>query len=111
MKEEITYEDFEKLDIRVAEVLVAEAIEESEKLIRLEIDLGAEFGKRQIVAGLKQTHAAEELVGKRIIVLVNLRPRKIMGLLSQGMLLAAESPDGPVLLVLEGDTLPGSTIR
>ncbi len=107
----ISYEDFLEMDIRVAEILVAEAVEESEKLIRLEIDLGADLGHRQILAGLKATHDPKDLVGRHIIVLANLEPRTMMGMESQGMLLAAEGDDGPVLLAPDGDVEAGSIIK
>ena len=119
MKEEITYDDFAKLDIRIAEVLAAEVVEESDKLLKLRISLGGDpsagsgeaSGERQILAGLKNSHDAASLVGKKIVVLANLAPRKMMGLESQGMLLAAGTlEDGPVLLVPDGETKPGSVI-
>ena len=99
-----------KLDLRVGIVLEAELIEESNKLIRISVDLGEEIGRRQILAGLKETHDAETLVGMRIIVLVNLEPRKMMGFESAGMLLAAGSDAGPVLLVPNSDAPLGAPI-
>jgi len=118
MKEEIKYEDFAKLDIRVGTVSSAEAVEESNKLIKLEVDLGedpsAGSGQaritRQLLAGLKETHDASALVGKKIIVLVNLEPRKMMGIESQGMLLAAATDEGPVLLVPDSDAPAGASV-
>jgi methionyl-tRNA synthetase len=102
-------DDFGKLDLRVAEVLVAERVPKSDKLLRLEVDLGP-LGKRQILAGIGKQYAPEDLVGKRIAVLANLPPRKMMGLESQGMVLAAG--DGTVLSVLtpHKDVPIGSTI-
>lgn len=110
MKEEISYDDFLKLDIRIAEVVTAEAVEESDKLLKLRISLGDEIGERQILAGLKNSHEATSLVGKKIVVLANLAPRTMMGMESQGMLLAADSDGGPVLLVPDGEAKPGSVI-
>ena len=109
MKEEITYDDFAKLDIRVAEIKVAEPVKGSEKLVRLELDLG-ELGERQILAGVAKAYSAESLVGKRIVIVANLAPREMMGIESQGMLLAANGADGPILLS-SGDALPGATIQ
>ena len=108
-KAAVTIDDFVKIDLRVAEVLLAERVPKSDKLLRLELDLGA-LGKRQILAGIGKQYAPEQLVGKRIAVLANLPPRKMMGLESQGMVLAAG--DGSVLSVLEpsADIPVGSTI-
>jgi methionyl-tRNA synthetase len=102
-------DDFGKLDLRVAEVLLAERVPKSDKLLRLEVDLGP-LGKRQILAGIGKQYAPEDLIGKRIAVLANLPPRKMMGLESQGMVLAAG--DGSVLSVLtpHKDVPVGSTI-
>jgi methionyl-tRNA synthetase len=108
-KADIGIDDFSKLDLRVAEVLLAERVPKSDKLLRLEVDLGP-LGKRQILAGIGKQYAPEELVGKRIAVLANLPPRKMMGLESQGMVLAAG--DGTLLSVLspQKDVPVGSTI-
>jgi len=87
----ITYEEFSKLDLRVATVLKAERVEGAKKLIRLQIDIGTE--QRQIVAGVAETYAPEDLVGKKFIVIANLKPAVIRGVESQGMLLAAVVDD------------------
>ena len=94
--EEITYDDFSKIDLRVAEVLEAERVPKSRKLIRLVIDCGE---KRQIVAGIGEACTPEQLVGKKIVVVANLKPAKLMGVESKGMLLAATS--GKDLFVVE----------
>jgi methionyl-tRNA synthetase len=108
-KPNTTFDEFMKLDLRVGEVKVAERVPKSEKLLRLEVDLGP-LGVRQILAGIAKHYVPEELVGKRIAVLANLPPRKMMGLESQGMVLAAG--DGEVLSVLnpQRDVPLGSTI-
>jgi methionyl-tRNA synthetase len=108
-KDTIGIDDFAKLDLRVAEVLLAERVPKSDKLLRLEVDLGP-LGKRQILAGIGKQYTPEELVGKRIAVLANLPPRKMMGHESQGMVLAAG--DGTLLSVLSPhkDVPVGSTI-
>ncbi|MDB4972329.1 MAG: methionyl-tRNA synthetase [Myxococcaceae bacterium] len=100
---------FGQIDLRVGEVKLAERVPKSDKLLRLEVDLGA-LGTRQILAGIGKHYAPEALVGKRIAVLANLPPRKMMGLMSQGMVLAAG--DGDVLSVLspQNDVPLGSTI-
>ena len=108
--ENITLADFKKLDLRVAKILSAEKVEGSEKLLRLQIDLGTE--KRQLIAGIARDYQPEELIEKEIIVITNLEPRVILGLESQGMLLAAtDSETGKiVLLTSEKVVTPGSSI-
>jgi methionyl-tRNA synthetase len=92
----ITIDDFSKVELRVAQILVAERIPKADKLLRLEVDLGYE--KRQILAGIAQFYEPEKLVGRKIVIVANLAPRKMRGLESNGMLLAASLPDGaPVL--------------
>lgn len=93
---QITIEDFAKVDLRVAQVLVAERVPKADKLLRLEVDLGYE--KRQILAGIAEHYEPEKLIGRKIVIVANLAPRKMRGLESNGMLLAASLPDGaPVL--------------
>jgi methionyl-tRNA synthetase len=92
----ITIDDFSKVELRVAQILVAERIPKADKLLRLEVDLGYE--KRQILAGIAQYYEPEKLIGRKIVIVANLAPRKMRGLESNGMLLAASLPDGaPVL--------------
>jgi methionine--tRNA ligase beta chain len=105
----ISFEDFQKIDLRVAKIIKAEKIEGSEKLLNLEIDLGSE--KRQIVAGISQFYEPEDLIGKEIVVVANLEPKKLMGIESQGMLLAAEKDGKPVILIPEKEVPPGTKIR
>mgnify|MGYP001575581194 CR=1 FL=1 len=87
MKPEITIDDFEKLDLRVATILKVEDIEGADKLYKLNVDLGDE--KRVLVAGIKQNYDKKELKGKQIIIIANLEARKLKGIESHGMLLAA----------------------
>ena len=108
-KETITFDQFQQLDLRSAKILKAEKIEGADKLLLLDIDLGEE--KRQLVAGIAQDYSPDELVGKTIIIIANLEPREIKGYVSQGMLLAVDSPEGPVLLVPEGEVSPGSKVK
>lgn len=106
----ITIEDFKKIDLRVAKILKAEPVENSDKLMRLEIDLG--FEQRQIVAGIKLHYLAENLIGKEIIVVANLEPRMLKGLESKGMLLAGTNSDGTIaLLAPDKEIEPGSKIN
>nr|MBQ6241921.1 methionine--tRNA ligase [Lachnospiraceae bacterium] len=99
-KAEVEYEDFEKLEFRVGTVLVCEEVPKSRKLLRFEIDFGGE--KRQIVSGIKAWYKPEELVGKQVMAIVNLKPAKLAGLLSEGMLLSAEDADGNLSLMTVG---------
>ena len=95
-KQYISIDDFARVELRVAQVLVAERIPKADKLLRLEVDLGYE--KRQILAGIAQYYEPEKLIGRKIVIVANLAPRKMRGLESNGMLLAASLPDGaPVL--------------
>jgi methionine--tRNA ligase beta chain len=104
------YDEFSKIELRVAKVLEAERVEGSEKLLRLKVSLGTE--ERQIIAGIGKAYTPEAVMGKEIVVVANLDPRMLMGLESQGMLLAASNDaEGPVLLVPDKDIAPGSSIR
>ncbi len=105
----ITIDDFSKVDLRVARILKAERVEGSEKLIKMEIDLG-ELGRRTLVGGLAKHYKPEELVGKLIVVVANLKPRKLFGIESQGMLLAAKIGDELKLLTVDGEIEPGAKI-
>ena len=107
----ITIDDFKKVDLRVAKILEAEKVEGSDKLVKLQVDLGSELGQRQIVAGIGTVYAPELLVGKQVIVVANLEPRNLKGLESNGMLLAANDEDGPVLIVPESEVEAGTGIR
>lgn len=94
----VSYDDFAKLDFRTGKILSVESVEKSEKLYKIQVDLGTELGTRQILSGIAQYYTPEELVGKNIVVIANLEPRMMMGLESQGMLLAADTGNKPVLL-------------
>ncbi|ODN30279.1 methionine--tRNA ligase [Fervidobacterium thailandense] len=100
---------FKKIDLRVGKVLEAERVEKSEKLVKLKVDLG-ELGVKQIVAGIAKYYQPEELVGKLIIVVANLKPAKLMGIESQGMLLAAKSGEKLILLTVSSEIDPGAKI-
>lgn len=112
----ITYEDFKKLDLRVAKILTAERIEGSDKLVRLKLDLGEYDATvlpagRQVIAGIGTVYTPEILVGKQIIIVANLESKKLMGYESNGMLLAANDELGPVLLCPESEVKPGTSIK
>ena len=105
----ISVDDFKKVELKVAKVISAERVEGSEELLKLEVDLGGE--KRQIIAGIGKAYSPEDLTGKQIIIVANLEPRSLMGLESQGMVLAANAESGPVLLIPDKDVIPGTEIR
>jgi methionine--tRNA ligase beta chain len=106
---ECSFNDFQRLDIRVGKITAAEQIKGKKRLIRLEVDIGEE--NRVLVAGIAPWYEPKELIGREIIVLVNLEPKVIGGIRSQGMLLAADSEDGPVLLSVEKGVAPGTKVR
>src|SRR5690606_41348608 len=109
LADEIQYPDFAKLDFRVGRVLAAEPIEKADKLLRVEVELG--FERRQVLAGVAKHLKPEGLVGKHVVVVANLAPRKMMGMESQGMLLMAEDRDGRLTPVLATDAEPGAVVR
>ena len=97
VKPEIIYEDFSKLDLRVGKIVSAEKVEKADKLLKLEVDLGYE--KRTVVSGIAMHYKPEDIVGKQVVVVVNLAPRKMRGIESKGMILMAESSDGKLHFV------------
>lgn len=108
-KEEIQFDDFMKIDMRVGTVLTAEKVKKSNKLLKLTIDTGLD--KRTILSGIAKHFTPEELIGKQVTVLINLAPRKMMGEMSEGMVLMAEDKDGTLRLLQPGEKMtPGSTI-
>jgi methionyl-tRNA synthetase len=110
LDQRITIDDFMKIDLRVARVLTAERVPNSKKLMKLEIDLGSE--KRTLVAGIAEAYDAEALVGRLVAIVANLKPAKLMGIESNGMVLAA-SPEGgrPMLVAFDEPPPPGSRVR
>lgn len=109
-KPTITFDDFKKVDLRVAKIVAAERVPKSEKLLKLQVEIGTE--QRQIVAGIAQHYAPEALVGKSIIVVYNLAPAKLMGQESQGMLLAASDASGKLAFVTpSGDIATGGIVK
>jgi methionyl-tRNA synthetase len=102
----MTLDEFKNCDLRVGKIISAERVEGSEKLLRLQVDLGE---PRQILSGIAKAYAPEDLVGKQVVIIANLEPRMMMGFESQGMLLAASGEDGkPVILTL-GEDVPAGT--
>jgi methionyl-tRNA synthetase len=106
----ITYEDFAKLELRVGKVLSAVAVPKKDKLLHLQVDLG-EVRPRSIVAGIAQAYKPDDMVGKQVIVVANLAPRKLAGLVSEGMILAAGDEQILGLSALDRETPPGTRVR
>lgn len=106
----ISIDDFKKLDLRIGAVTAAYDVLESDRLFRLEIDIG-EGAPRQIVAGIKRHVDVAELIGKQVVIVANLLPKEVFGILSQGMLLAAGDSETLSLLVPEKRIVPGTKIR
>ncbi|RYZ18489.1 MAG: methionine--tRNA ligase [Chitinophagaceae bacterium] len=110
IKEEIQYDDFAKIDLRIGTVTACEKVPKADKLLQLTVDMGSEV--RTIVSGIAQHFSVEEMIGKQVMVVANLAPRKMRGIESQGMILTAEQPDGRLILVGPNDrTEPGSGVR
>ena len=110
-KNTITYEDFVKLDFRIGTVSFAEPVEKSDRLLALTVDLGEDYGKREILAGVAQFYKAEELVGKKLIFLANLEHRKMMGRESQGMMIAVDHDSRPILIEVDTQVENGATLK
>jgi methionyl-tRNA synthetase len=106
---DIAYDDFQKLDLRAAKVIAAERVPKADKLLKLTLDVGGE--PRTVVSGIAPAYAPEVMVGKTVIYLANLAPRKIRGVLSQGMILAAGGDEVLALSGLDRDVPPGTPIR
>ena len=107
IKPVIDIETFSRIDLRVATILKAEAVPKASRLLRLEVDLGE---RRTIVSGIAGSYAPEELVGKQVIVVANLKPAKLMGVISQGMLLAASEGKAVTVATLDQPVKPGTML-
>ena len=103
-KEEITYEDFMKMQFQVGEIIACEAVEKSKKLLCSQVKIGSQV--KQIVSGIRKDYTPEEMVGKKVMVLVNLKPAKLAGVLSEGMLLCAEDENGVLALMTPEKPMP-----
>ncbi|MCL1676084.1 methionine--tRNA ligase [Elizabethkingia meningoseptica] len=103
MKEEITFDDFSKIDLRTATILEAEKVENADKLLKFKVDTGVDV--RTVVSGIAESFKPEELIGKQVMILLNLAPRKIRGIESQGMFLLANKPDGSLSFVTPDDQI------
>jgi methionyl-tRNA synthetase len=109
MPAQITIDDFVKIQLKTAKILTAERVPKSEKLIKLQISLGSE--QRQIVAGIGKKYEPEALVGKTIVVVANLKPAKLMGVESQGMVLAAGDSEVQGLITILEEVDPGTKVK
>jgi methionine--tRNA ligase beta chain len=111
----VSFEDFKKLEIRIGRIVKAQVVEGSEKLLKLEVDFdpstGSGSSKRQIISGIAKFYEPSDLIGKQCPFIVNLEPRKIMGLESQGMILAVGVDDKAVLIHPDKEVPEGSEIR
>ena len=107
-KLEITFEEFEKLEMRIVKILEAENIPKSKKLLKLIVDIGGE--ERSVVAGISESYEPKELLGKKVAMLINLKPRKVMGVESQAMILAAEDVGNFSVLIPHKNVKEGSEI-
>ena len=107
-KDEIVYDDFAKLDLRVGEIVQASKMKNADKLLKLQVDLGKE--KRQIVSGIAEFYEPKQLIGQKVICVVNLKPVKLRGEMSEGMILSGEGPDGTLALATVAKDLPNGSI-
>lgn len=112
-QELMSFDDFMKFDLRVAQIIEAERITKSNKLVKLQINLGESLGgMRQIVAGIGQHYEPQDLVGRKIVVVTNLKPAKLMGEVSNGMLLASSTDAGELELIAVAESMPaGARVR
>ncbi len=106
----ITIDDFMKVELRTAKILSAERMPKSKKLLKLSVDAG-EATPRTILAGIAESYEPEAVVGRSIVIVANLKPREMMGLVSQGMVLAASTDGGPAMLVNPDPAPPGTRVR
>ena len=103
-KEEITYDDFMKMQFQVGEIIECKAVEKSKKFLCSQVRIGSQV--KQIVSGIRKQYTPEEMVGKKVMVLVNLKPAKLAGVLSEGMLLCAEDENGELALLTPEKDMP-----
>ena len=109
MSQIVAFTEFQKLDIRVCKVKAAERITSSKKLVKLKVDIGNDT--REVVAGVAEFYSPEDLKDKNLVLLVNLEPKKVMGVQSQGMILAADVGGRPYVIFVDPSIPPGSKIR
>ena len=112
VKDEVTFPDFQKLDLRIGKIVKAESVEGSANLIRMQVDLGQEYGKKKIIGGLAKWYSPTDLKGKRFIIVANLAPKQMMKEQSYGMILCADL-DGkaPYLIQVDKKIPVGTVVR
>ena len=109
-KTDVTYEEFSKMDLRVCTVLAAEKVAKTKKLLKLTVDTGVD--KREIISGIAEYHNPEDLIGKQVLMLINLAPKEIKGVASHGMVLMGENVNGELVLMQPSkEVKPGSTVK
>ncbi|MDD3032529.1 MAG: methionine--tRNA ligase subunit beta [Candidatus Pacebacteria bacterium] len=106
--ENISFEDFKKIDLRVVKIIAVEKIEDSQKLLKIKVSVGEE--ERTVVSGVAEYYSSEDLIGKEVIMILNLAPKIIFGVESHGMLLFSKKEDKPIVLKPEEEVLPGEII-
>lgn len=112
VKDDITFPDFQKLDFRIGKVLQAETVAGSTNLLRLEVDLGSDYGVRQILSGVAKWYQLKDLKGKKFIFVANLAPKKMMKIDSQGMIFTADVDGQAMLIPVKDKNIPvGAVVR
>lgn len=111
VKDEITFPDFQKLDLRVGKVVKAENVEGSRNLIRMNVDLGEDYGIRKILAGIGEWYKAASLTGKKFIIVANLAPKQMMKEMSSGMILCVDSGEKAVIVPVDKKIPEGTVVR
>ena len=108
---QISIDDFSRVELRVAQVIACEAVPKTDKLLKLTLSLG-DLGERTVVSGIAGSYAPQDLPGRRVVLVANLQPAKLRGIVSQGMILASEDGDGNLALVQpDKDPAPGARVR
>ena len=111
IKEQVSFPDFQKLDLRIGKVESAESVLGSANLIRLQVDFGKEYGKQKIIAGLAKWYTPKKLAGKKYIFVVNLEPKQMMKEVSRGMILCADTGSEAILLPVDKKIPEGTVVR
>lgn len=111
VKDIVSFPDFQKLDFRVGKVMEAEEITGSVNLIRIQVDLGKEYGKQKIITGIAKWYKPKQLIGKKYVFLANLAPKQMMKEMSDGMILCADTDGKAVLISVSNDIPEGSVVR
>ncbi|MCX6712670.1 MAG: methionine--tRNA ligase subunit beta [Candidatus Vogelbacteria bacterium] len=106
----ISYDEWQKMELKIGQIVAAERVEGSDKLLKMQVDLGEET-PRQIIAGIGKAYEPETLIGRELLFIANLEPRTIMGLESQGMVLAASDEQGPIILTPDRPVAPGAALK